>query len=312
MNKYERIMALSRASENLYELLAEFEVNCLDDHEDYYKTIKQLEAFRKETEDILATLSNTEIINFQNTVAVDYGFDQDLDLIDEVAMKKTEILAERRLSMLLYYYGTKNHVYDYQVEEGDILTELEKNALNAELEKYNYCFDTEYIRESLLAYTLLDYLKIAIEQEKDEYVRLSLIRSKYNFISLLSCVEESFLKNPKDFSERQKYTELFLDRDFYEEDVQEHDDYISSIILNEVGDLEKLPEEYYNEKDNCISAYLKSIYIQAVYSLNISENIENIIDNVRNVMKEKNNYSAEYISNGLRKDLAYRISKKVD
>ncbi|MCH5167787.1 MAG: hypothetical protein J1F35_07895 [Erysipelotrichales bacterium] len=307
METFNRLVEINKRAAQLYALLADYEMLGDAYSEQYYKMVDAIKGLRKQADEVIEAVDD-ELIEEEEAFANKMQYTEDSDFTIDALLDKTEQFAEKRSTSLVYYYCLINHVGE--IDYDDDLTEEQKEAFEEYLKRDNDLLDIEYIREQIQAHILLDYIKLALEQEQDEKVRERLIKAKYNLICVTTCVEEAFLNNPKSFSERVKYIDTLIYRGLTEEEADEYGEYIKHLLVVFINDLESLPNEYFDSIDNQIDAYLESFYLKTIYSMNISEHIENVIENSRKELETKNKPVTKYLKDSLDKNLAYRIYKK--
>ena len=294
----------------LYQNLANLEIKGKAYSEKYMQTVDRIADARKRALDELANIPAKKLIDNEETFSKKLGYGKDTDLIEDTLEQKVDQLAERRLSMQIYYFGLENNVHDY-VEDDGIFTFEELKQIYESLTTQND-FSVEFIREKILSHTLLDYIIDAINKETDPKLKEQLIRTKYNLICLISCVEDAFINNPKDFSEREKYTEMFKNYPLTGYEIEDYCEYVKTIIVDQINSLEKLPDKYFENEDNANIAYIKSFYLKAVYSINISELIGKVLNRARIALENEKTLASDYIQDAINKNLSYRISKYID
>ena len=307
MGTFEKLVEINDKVIRLYDLLADYELFGEAYTEQYYKMIDAIKNLRKQADEVIAAVDDDTLVEEEEAFAKKMQYTEDSDFTIDALLNETKKFSEKRSTSLVYYYSLVNHVGEIIYD--DDLTEEQKNAFKEYIKNDQTFMDMEYIREQIQTHTLLDYIKLALETETNEKVRERLINAKYNLICITPCVEQAFLNNPKSFSERVKYVDTMVYRGLTQEEKDEYGEYIKYLIVILVDDLEALPDEYFENEENQIDAYLQSFYLKTIYSINISELIENVIENSRKELETKNKASSKYLKDALDKNLAYRIYK---
>lgn len=310
MENLNNLIELNNSILKIYKTIADYDILGFANPNIFEILINRIKELREEEEKYIGTINPNALIDSQEKLIQKITGDEDADFLDDVLVGNYAYLPGKRAINQIYYYGLEHNYCEVAYAEN--VTEEELDDLMGQKDAYEHGLSIELIREKVITHTLLDYIKEALENEKDEKIREKLIKAKYYIIYLRPCVEEDFLANPKSFSKRVHYMDKLLTSKMSPIEIEEYCQYVAGIILGEVNDFEALPDEYFENVDNQANAYLKTFYLKTIYSINISKNIGRVLNDARIELEKRDKKSSEYIKAGLDKNLSYRMCKNID
>ena len=290
------VLGLNDAVLELYRKLAELEKNNQQDDEEY-NTLCDLIKYSKQRikKRLLQYPLNDEYME-KFTDTIEFFDNTDLFFFDYVTYLN-EYRNRRLLELLIYHTKTKESElqgkleidgveYDFDELDGDEYDSSDTKAFKDLLEanvKYDKAVDDySYAMCQLEANIFMKYLLETIKQEEDIEVKERLIDVKYNILSTISCLEDSFLSdhsigNSIDHYHRKLKFLFERNPDFYPEFIGFHSD----IVLTEQDKLMERNKKKYNDVEEKVFDILTELTIKTHLSCIPDEDVRSniLVDN---------------------------------
>ena len=315
------IIKFNKALENIYNTLAELEINGQINSEDYQLNIEYLEMTKEIIDKRINALdlSEEELMEAEEFVAsLNHLDDKNHDIIIDILCLTREN-STRKLVYQLYMLSRRKNMF-VMTDEQPISDEFSEDELEfIEDELYQEVVkedELDILKENLLSHTLMEYILDAISSEKNSRVKNELIRVKYRLLFLLDTLGSSFINNQRKFTKVPVYQEL-LKIKYNEEPELYYQDFLEPIkgvltdFMDTLSAVDKDEIKGYKDKAKYIlfKLYLKT-FISIIYDEEFHQEIVNAKEQIN--MDAKSDFARENIEDifRLKKDLSNL--KKVD
>ena len=319
--KLAELIKFNKALENVYNTLAELEINGQIESEEYQENVDYLDMIKEVIDKKVRALDldEEEIMEAEEFIAgLNRLDDKDHDIILDV-LNLSEENSVRKLVYQLYIISRKSNMFVMTDEQpiSDEFDEDEKELIEDEL--YDEIVkedELDLLKEDLLSHTLMEYILDAINNEKNTRVKNELIRVKYRLLFLLDTLGNPFIKNQKHFTKVPILQELLVCK-YKEEPKLYNEDFLEPIrgvltdFIDTISAVDKDEIKGYKAKAKYI---LFKLYLKTFVSIIYDEAFHQEMVNTKDAIKEdaKSDFARENIDDIFKLKLELSNLKKVD
>lgn len=275
----------------------------------FSKIIGTLKSFREDWQSKLEEIDKEELLDLLENITEKCPDDENEQFSKIISNKEEKKWVVYHAISVLHNYLIKGHIF--VAEEVDGLTKEEQKVLDKGIKVLHNSYDFEYKMSRLFAKVFFGYLEDAVNNTKDEDIRKKMIIIKDHLLLIFDCIFDDFINNPLEYYVITDEDKLAM-KNLTDDDFENQYQFIQMTISSQVEAIELMSDEDLEDKDKELIAYIRSLYIKAIYSVNFFDGIDEVIDNAKEKLKDKTEKSVKYLHIALEKDPTIRITKKVD